>query len=52
MYSINAAGPNPINQINGMAIDYANQRLFVTDQTTGTLALQDMISGESIYLDK
>lgn len=52
LYSINPTGPNPINQISSLAIDAANQRLFATDQATGVLALQDMTTGESIYLDK
>lgn len=51
-YSITTSGPNPINQINGLAIDSELQRLFVTDQATGVLALQDLVTGETVYLDK
>jgi hypothetical protein len=51
-YSITTNGPNPINQIGGLLMDSENQRLFVSDQSLGVLALQDLVTGETIYLAK
>ncbi|RYF51657.1 MAG: hypothetical protein EOO38_02675 [Cytophagaceae bacterium] len=51
-FNITASGANPINRIGGLLLDSANQRLFVTDQAIGVLTLQDLQTGETIYLAK
>ncbi|MEY4588331.1 MAG: hypothetical protein RL497_407 [Pseudomonadota bacterium] len=52
LFSITTTGANPIHQIGGMVLDTPNQRLFATDHATGVLALQDLLTGESVYLAK
>lgn len=52
LYSLNSAGPNPINQVSDLVLDSQNQRAFLIDQSIGMLAIQDLVSGESVYLAK
>lgn len=52
LFNITSTGATPINQVGGMLLDSSNQRLFVTDQAIGVLALQDLLTGETIYLAK